>query len=407
MDGTGHGELAARLRASGSVFAEDEARELAATARDGDQLAQWVARRAAGELLEQIVGRVALRGEHLRVGPGVFVPRQRTALLIDETLRAARARERPRVLEMYAGAAPVAALVARRLPAAIVHVAEIDERALALARENLPRTAHLHHGDAWEALPARHRGTFDVIAAVPPYVPAGQLRLMPREVREHEPHTALLGGADGMEHIRSLLAGAPDQLAADGILLLEMHRSQAEAACADPELAGRYAAVDTVVGADGDTAVLRARTLPAPPPAPPAPSDLVLLRRVRDRMDREHDRPLDVEALAAGVHLSAGHLSRRFREEYGESPYSYLMTRRVERAMTLLRSTDRSVTEICMAVGFSSLGTFSTRFRELVGVPPSTYRARGADVLDSMPPCIARRVTRPIRNREAPRRGST
>ncbi|MGP9537736.1 helix-turn-helix transcriptional regulator [Brachybacterium sp. AOP43-C2-M15] len=135
-------------------------------------------------------------------------------------------------------------------------------------------------------------------------------------------------------------------------------------------------------------------------------SDLVLLRRVRDRMDREHDRPLDVEALAAGVHLSAGHLSRRFREEYGESPYAYLMTRRIERAMTLLRRTDRSVTEIGMDVGFSSSGTFSTRFKELVGVSPSAYRARGAEVLDSLPPCIARKVTRPIRNREAPGAGS-
>ncbi|WP_253705585.1 helix-turn-helix transcriptional regulator [Brachybacterium sp. P6-10-X1] len=132
----------------------------------------------------------------------------------------------------------------------------------------------------------------------------------------------------------------------------------------------------------------------------PAP-DLVLLRRVRDRIDRDHAQPWDVEMLARSVHLSGGHLSRRFREEYGESPYSYLMTRRIERAMALLRHTDRSVTDICTAVGFSSLGTFSTRFKELLGVSPSAYRVRGAEVLDSMPPCIARRVTRPIRNREA------
>ncbi|MGY5763941.1 helix-turn-helix transcriptional regulator [Brachybacterium sp. DNPG3] len=129
----------------------------------------------------------------------------------------------------------------------------------------------------------------------------------------------------------------------------------------------------------------------------PARDDLVLLRRVRDRMDREHAQPLDVEELARGVHLSAGHLSRRFREEYGESPYSYLMTRRIERAMALLRLTDRSVTDICMEVGFSSLGTFSTRFKELVGVSPSGYRERGAEITDAMPACIARRVTRPIR----------
>ena len=129
--------------------------------------------------------------------------------------------------------------------------------------------------------------------------------------------------------------------------------------------------------------------------------DLALLRRVRDRIDREYAQPLDVEALARGVHMSAGHLSRRFRLAYGESPYSYLMTRRIERAMALLRRGDLSVTEVCFAVGCSSLGTFSTRFTELVGVPPSTYRREGADATAEMLPCIAKQVTRPIRNREA------
>ncbi|CAI9389323.1 HTH-type transcriptional activator RhaR [Microbacterium sp. T2.11-28] len=129
---------------------------------------------------------------------------------------------------------------------------------------------------------------------------------------------------------------------------------------------------------------------------------LVALRRVRDRMDREYARPLDVESLARGVHMSAGHLSRQFRLAYGESPYAYLMTRRIERAMTLLRRGDLSVTEVCFAVGCQSLGTFSTRFTELVGVPPSVYRERGAPFRPGMLPCIAKQVTRPIRNREAP-----
>ena len=133
-------------------------------------------------------------------------------------------------------------------------------------------------------------------------------------------------------------------------------------------------------------------------------NDLVLLRRVRDRMDREYAQPLDVEALARGVHLSAGHLSRQFRLAYGESPYSYLMTRRIERAMALLRRGDLSVTDVCFAVGCSSLGTFSTRFTELVGVPPSTYRRDGAPATAGMPACVAKQVTRPIRNREAPAR---
>jgi AraC-like DNA-binding protein len=130
--------------------------------------------------------------------------------------------------------------------------------------------------------------------------------------------------------------------------------------------------------------------------------DLRRLRRVRDRIDREYAQPLDVEALARGVYMSAGHLSRKFRLAYGESPYSYLMTRRIERAMALLRRGDLSVTEVCFAVGCSSLGTFSTRFSELVGVPPSVYRDRGARTTAEMPPCIAKQVTRPIRNREAP-----
>jgi AraC-like DNA-binding protein len=130
--------------------------------------------------------------------------------------------------------------------------------------------------------------------------------------------------------------------------------------------------------------------------------DLARLRRVRDRIDREYAQPLDVESLARDAHMSAGHLSREFRRAYGESPYSYLMTRRIERAMALLRRGDLSVTEVCFAVGCSSLGTFSTRFTELVGVPPSTYRQQSAEATVGMPPCVAKQVTRPIRNREAP-----
>ncbi|MGY1749012.1 MULTISPECIES: helix-turn-helix transcriptional regulator [unclassified Modestobacter] len=131
-------------------------------------------------------------------------------------------------------------------------------------------------------------------------------------------------------------------------------------------------------------------------------SDLARLRRVRDRIDREHARPLDVEALARGAHMSAGHLSRAFRAAYGEPPHAYLMTRRIERAMALLRRGDLSVTEVCFAVGCSSLGTFSTRFTELVGVPPSVYRREAAGATAGMSPCVARQVTRPVRNREAP-----
>ena len=139
----------------------------------------------------------------------------------------------------------------------------------------------------------------------------------------------------------------------------------------------------------------------------PAPAEhlreLARLRRVRDRIDREYAQPLDVEALARDAHMSAGHFSRQFRLAYGESPYSYLMTRRIERAMLMLRRGDLSVTEVCFAVGCSSLGTFSTRFTELVGVSPSTFRAQNATSKEEgMPPCVAKQVTRPSRNREAP-----
>jgi AraC-like DNA-binding protein len=135
--------------------------------------------------------------------------------------------------------------------------------------------------------------------------------------------------------------------------------------------------------------------------------DLALLRRVRDRMDREYAQPLDVEALARGVHMSAGHLSREFKAAYGESPYSYLMTRRIERAMALLRRGDMTVTDVCFAVGCSSLGTFSTRFTELVGVSPSAYRRDATGEMAGIPPCVSKQVTRPVRNREAAAAGRT
>ena len=143
------------------------------------------------------------------------------------------------------------------------------------------------------------------------------------------------------------------------------------------------------------------------PASSPHLADLARLRRVRDRIDREYAQPLDVEALARGAHMSAGHLSRQFKLAYGESPYSYLMTRRIERAMALLRRGDLSVTEVCFEVGCASLGTFSTRFTELVGMPPSTYRQQAAQATAGMAPCVAKQVTRPIRNREAPVTGRT
>jgi transcriptional regulator GlxA family with amidase domain len=125
--------------------------------------------------------------------------------------------------------------------------------------------------------------------------------------------------------------------------------------------------------------------------------ELRRLRRARDKMDREYAKPLDVPAMACTALMSKAHFSRRFREVYGETPYSYLMTRRIERAKALLRRRDLSVTDVCFEVGWTSLGSFSARFTELVGESPSKYRARDHDELRVLPTCQAMVVTRPRR----------
>jgi len=127
--------------------------------------------------------------------------------------------------------------------------------------------------------------------------------------------------------------------------------------------------------------------------------DLVRLRQVRDLIDRDYAEPLDVPRLAAAVHMSPGHFQRSFKEAFGETPYSHLMTRRIERAQALLRLGGLSVTEVCMTVGCTSLGSFSARFTELVGETPSAYRARSHEDLRGIPGCIAKDVTRPVRKR--------
>jgi len=131
------------------------------------------------------------------------------------------------------------------------------------------------------------------------------------------------------------------------------------------------------------------------------PEDLAHLRRARDLMDREYARPLDVPTMARAALMSPSHFARSFRAAYGETPYNYLMTRRVERAKALLRKGDLSVTEVCMAVGCTSLGSFSSRFTELVGETPSAYRARSHDAAALVPACRLKHLTRPSRFREA------
>ena len=127
------------------------------------------------------------------------------------------------------------------------------------------------------------------------------------------------------------------------------------------------------------------------------PEDLSHLRRARDFMDREYARPLDVPTMARAALMSPAHFSRQFRVAFGESPYSYLLTRRIERAKALLRHGDLSVTDVCLRVGCTSLGSFSSRFTEIVGESPSAYRARDHGALATVPGCYARVMTRPSR----------
>jgi len=129
--------------------------------------------------------------------------------------------------------------------------------------------------------------------------------------------------------------------------------------------------------------------------------DLLRLRRAKDRMDREFERPLDVPAMARSAAMSTGHFSRSFKAAFGESPYSYLMTRRIERAKALLRRGEMTVTDVCLAVGFTSLGSFSSRFAELVGESPSAYRARSHAAAAGIPDHVIKVTTKPSRNEEA------
>ncbi|MCD6638549.1 MAG: putative protein N(5)-glutamine methyltransferase, partial [Nocardioides sp.] len=213
-----------------------------------------VQRRVAGEPLETVVGCVQFGPLRLSVGPGTFVPRQRSLLLASLATRAARDHDAPVVVEAFCGVAPVAATVAGAVPTAELHVSDVDPIALGHARRNLPPSAAVHLGPGLSGLPPRLRERVDVLAAVAPYVPDGEAGLLPREAREHEPARALYGGSDGLDHVRSLVDAAADWLAPSGCLLVELGRSQADGASAHARRAGRTARVHA--GEDGQTVVL-------------------------------------------------------------------------------------------------------------------------------------------------------
>jgi release factor glutamine methyltransferase len=215
--------LVAALRAAGCVFAEDEA-ELLRAAADGAALEALVARRVAGEPLETILGWVEFSGLRLVVAPGVFVPRRRSQLLVTETVRWAP--PGAQVVELCAGIGAIAAAVVEARPDLDVVAAEIDERAVACARANLG-DHRVFAGDLFDALPETLRGRIHVLVANAPYVPTGEIGLMPQEARLHEPRIALDGGPDGLDVHRRIAAGLRAWLTPGGAALIETSLRQA------------------------------------------------------------------------------------------------------------------------------------------------------------------------------------
>lgn len=243
--------VVARLRAAGCVFAEDEAQILLRSSREHTQanelaLEELLARRVAGEPLEHLVGWVEFSGLRLHTAPGVFVPRQRTALLAELATRSVLSRdtfgEGAVFMEAFCGVGPVASIVASRATKTQIHLGDIDLRALECARRNLGSTAQIHESSCLSGLPIHLQGRVDVIAAVPPYVPETEARFLPREATEHESPHALFGGRDGMVLVRTLISEAREWLVPHGVLLIEMglgHRGPAEEFASDHGYATR------------------------------------------------------------------------------------------------------------------------------------------------------------------------
>jgi len=227
-------ELVARLRAAGCVFAEDEARLLAAAARTPADLAAMADQRAAGLPLEQVIGWAEFCGLRIAVAPGVFVPRRRTEFLVRRAVALASGATVPGgtlVVDLCCGSGAVAAALAAALHPAEVHASDVDPAAVACARRNLTAAGgHVYQGDLYAPLPAALRGRVTLLAANVPYRPTGQIGLLPAEARLHEPRVALDGGADGLDVLRRVAAAAPEWLAPGGHLLTETSERQAQRA---------------------------------------------------------------------------------------------------------------------------------------------------------------------------------
>ncbi|WP_210588655.1 putative protein N(5)-glutamine methyltransferase [Streptomyces sp. GESEQ-35] len=224
-----HDTVVAALRAAGCVFAEDEAQLILGAARSSDELAAMVHRRAGGLPLELVLGWAEFHGLRITVEPGVFVPRRRTEFLVEQAL--AQAPGASVVVDLCCGSGAVGAALAAALGPIELHAADIDSAAVRCARRNVASVGgHVHAGDLFEALPGELRGRIDILAANVPYVPTGEVGLLPAEARDHEPLVALDGGADGLDVLRRVAAEAPRWLAPGGCLLVETSEAQAPAA---------------------------------------------------------------------------------------------------------------------------------------------------------------------------------
>ncbi|RBM13153.1 putative protein N(5)-glutamine methyltransferase [Streptomyces sp. PT12] len=238
-------EAAARLRAAGCVFADEEARLLIEEARTPERLATLVERRAAGHPLEQVLGWAAFHGLRIAVEPGVFVPRRRTEALVDRAI--ALAPERPVIVDLCCGSGAIAAALAAALTPRELHAADRDPAAVRCARRNLAATgAQVHQGDLFAALPRTLRGRIDILTANVPYVPTANIPLLPAEARDHEPHPTLDGGPDGLAILRRVMAEAPAWLSPTGHALTETAPAQAEEAARAIRAAGLTPTVTTV-----------------------------------------------------------------------------------------------------------------------------------------------------------------
>ncbi|GHB30725.1 methylase [Streptomyces umbrinus] len=213
------------LRSAGCVFAEDEARLILSTARTPAELTVMVDRRVAGLPLEHVLGWAEFRGLRIAVEPGVFVPRRRTEFLVEQAV--ALAPEAPVVVDLCCGSGAVGAALAAALPGVELHAADVDPVAVRCARRNVGAGARVHEGDLFEALPLALRGRIGILAANVPYVPSGEVGLLPPEARDHEPLVALDGGGDGLDVLRRVAVEAPRWLAPGGSLLVETSERQA------------------------------------------------------------------------------------------------------------------------------------------------------------------------------------